>query len=560
MSLCINPRCNKPENPDNDQFCQNCQSPLLLKQRYRATKVLGEGGFGKTYAASDLGTPNKVIKVLINNSPKAVELFQREAEVLSQLNNPGIPRVEPNSYIIFHPADGQEPIHCLVMEKIQGDNLRDYLKQLRQSIDSETAERWLKELVLILQEVHKRGILHRDIKPQNIIFKPDGRLTLIDFGAVREGTGTEVATGVSSGSGTEVASHMAGGTSVVSRSYTAPEQMNGEALKQSDFYSLGRTFIFLLTGKEPSEISYDAYNDVLQWHKYAPNVEPKLAELLDQMQSTQVKKRPANAQDLLRSLNSRRTSASPDAQSRSTYSSSSASEYVVLDNAPLPKAQPRSTAQGEGNQERQGSSAPPTEVLIRDTSGMFWKWFGATFVGYIFGFIAFFVVILIIAAATTGSADTAILDRVTQTRWSSGLAWGVFGLILGTLQWFVLRKRVPKASDWISATIYGYTLYGFLMAASKSMSFSSTASIDPLRDVGIALCGGVLIGLAQWLHYLRKYIPGSGWWVILVITSSTIGSVMGIASPTLVLFGLLIDPALTGWGMNRLLKQYLENT
>ena len=273
LSLCITPRCDKPQNSDNVQFCQNCGSALLLKQRYRATKVLGEGGFGKTYEASDLGTPNKVIKVLINNSPKAVELFKREAEVLSQLNNSGIPKVEPNSYIVFQPANSQEPIHCLVMEKVEGMNLRDYLKQLRHSIDSETAERWLRELALILQEVHNHGILHRDIKPQNIIFKPDGRLALIDFGAVREGTGTEFATAARGG--TEVASHMAGGTSIVSAGYTAPEQMNGQALKQSDFYSLGRTFVFLLTGKEPSEIPYDAHDDVLKWRKYASSVDEK---------------------------------------------------------------------------------------------------------------------------------------------------------------------------------------------------------------------------------------------------------------------------------------------
>ena len=259
MTLCINPRCQKPQNSDNTQFCQNCGSSLLLKQRYRAMKVLGGGGFGKTYEASDLGKQTKVIKVLINNSPKAVELFQREAEVLSQLNNPGIPKVEPNSYIVFRPANSQEPVHCLVMEKIEGMNLRDYVKRLGHPIDFDTAERWLQELVTILQAVHNRGILHRDIKPQNIIFKPDGRLALIDFGAVREGTGTEFASTTGSGSGTEVASHMAGGTSVVSRGYTPPEQMNGEALKQSDFYSLGRTFVFLLTGKEPSEIPYDAH-------------------------------------------------------------------------------------------------------------------------------------------------------------------------------------------------------------------------------------------------------------------------------------------------------------
>ncbi|WP_121969206.1 serine/threonine protein kinase [Leptolyngbya sp. BC1307] len=300
MTLCINPRCDKPQNHDNAQFCQNCQSALLLKQRYRAVKVLGGGGFGKIYEVSDLGTPDKVLKVLINNSPKAVELFQREAEFLSSHNSLGIPKAEQGGYFVFQSHDGQASVHCLVMEKVEGMNLRDYLKQLGHPIDSETAKRWLKELLVILKEVHEQGILHRDIKPQNIIFKPDGKLALVDFGAVREGTGTQVATAASGN--TEVASHIAGGTSIVTAGYTAPEQVNGQAVKQSDLYSLGRALIFLLTGKEPSEISYDAYNDALEWHQYAPNVEPNLVKLLDQMQSTLVRPRPSNVQEVLEKL------------------------------------------------------------------------------------------------------------------------------------------------------------------------------------------------------------------------------------------------------------------
>lgn len=301
MSLCINPHCQNPQNPDNVQFCQACGSELLFKLRYRAMRELGGGGFGKTYEVSDQGT-SKVLKVLINNSPKAVELFQREAEVLSQLNFPGIPKVEPNSYFIFHPNNGQDPLHCLVMEKIEGMNLWKFLKQLGRPIESESAVRWLTELLLILQQVHNRGILHRDIKPQNIIFKPDGRLALIDFGAVREGTGTEVATAANSGGGTEVATHAAGGTSISSAGYTPAEQINGQAVRQSDFYALGRTFIFLLTAKEPSQIPYDAYNDQLQWRQYAPDVEQKLADLLDQMTATLVRQRPANAKEILQTL------------------------------------------------------------------------------------------------------------------------------------------------------------------------------------------------------------------------------------------------------------------
>jgi eukaryotic-like serine/threonine-protein kinase len=302
MTLCINPRCQDPKNSDSVQFCQSCGSELLLELKYRAIRVLGGGGFGKTYEVSAQGK-RKVLKVLINNSPKAVELFKREAEVLSQLNHPSIPMVEPNSYFVFHPANSQELVHCLVMELVEGQNLKEYLSQRGRPIDSESAMRWLTELLQILQQVHDRGILHRDIKPQNIILKPDGKLALIDFGAVREGTGTEFATAAASGGGTEVASHMAGGTSVVSAGYTAPEQMNGQAIKQSDLYSLGRTFIFLLTGKEPSQITYDAYSDVLKWRQYAPGVDSRLADLLDRMQSSSVRQRPENTQAVLRDLN-----------------------------------------------------------------------------------------------------------------------------------------------------------------------------------------------------------------------------------------------------------------
>ncbi|HEY9650995.1 MAG TPA: 4-Cys prefix domain-containing protein, partial [Coleofasciculaceae cyanobacterium] len=85
MSLCINPKCPKPENPDNLIFCPTCGSELLLEGCYRVTRLLGEGGFGRTYQVNDRNTP-KVLKVLIQNDVKYVELFQREAEVLSRLN------------------------------------------------------------------------------------------------------------------------------------------------------------------------------------------------------------------------------------------------------------------------------------------------------------------------------------------------------------------------------------------------------------------------------------------------------------------------------------------
>jgi serine/threonine protein kinase len=110
MSLCINPRCPNPQNRDTQLFCQSCSSELLLEGRYRVSGKLGSGGFGKTYEVSDRDGTLKVLKVLINNDSKYVELFQREAQVLSRLNHQGIPKAEPDSYFLFLPCNSQEPV------------------------------------------------------------------------------------------------------------------------------------------------------------------------------------------------------------------------------------------------------------------------------------------------------------------------------------------------------------------------------------------------------------------------------------------------------------------
>jgi len=189
MSHCINPNCPNPQNPDNILFCQACGSELLLAGEYRVSRLLsGQGGFGRTYEASQ-GSQAKVLKVLINHQPKAIELFEQEARVLQQLNHPGIPRGD--RYFTFLPRNAQQPLHCLVMEKIEGLDLEEYQQQRQnRPIDQKLALKWLIQLAQILDEVHQQQFFHRDIKPSNIILKPDGQLVLIDFGTVREITAT----------------------------------------------------------------------------------------------------------------------------------------------------------------------------------------------------------------------------------------------------------------------------------------------------------------------------------------------------------------------------------
>ncbi|MGF1601198.1 MAG: serine/threonine protein kinase [Thermosynechococcaceae cyanobacterium] len=297
MTLCINPRCPHPQNLDEHLFCQSCGSELLLEGRYRVTRQRGKGGFGTTYEVSDnrrqaFGQGNndsKILKVLTDNQPKHVELFQREAFLLSQLHHAGIPNVEEGAYFTLHPQNGMEPMHCIVMEKIVGLDLQDYLRKRGQPIDQKLALHWLTQVVEILQVLHHRHVLHRDIKPSNIMLKTDGNLALVDFGTAR--------------SVTNISGDPSGqfGTRVVSSFYSPREQMHGQAVAQSDFFALGRTFVYLLTNQELN-IFYDAATDSLNWHQAAPDVTPEFRAFLDQLMRPAVNERPANAADILEQL------------------------------------------------------------------------------------------------------------------------------------------------------------------------------------------------------------------------------------------------------------------
>jgi formylglycine-generating enzyme required for sulfatase activity len=293
MSLCINPSCSKPQNPDNLLFCETCGSGLLLQNRYRVVVRLGGGGFGDTFEINEVRTnKTKVLKVLTNNSQKAIEAFKQEAEVLSQLNHPSIPKVEPGAYFEHYSRNSKTPIHCFVMEKIEGENLHEYMKKnsLR-PINQTTAIEWLKDLLIILEQVHNKNFFHRDIKPSNVMLRAgDTQLVLIDFGTVREVTNT-------------VMIQQGGVTGFNSPGYTPSEQLTGNAVKQSDFFALGRTFVYLLTGKEPlDQEMYDSYHATLNWRNYAPQISKMLADLLDEMMQTLYKDRPQNTQEILQRI------------------------------------------------------------------------------------------------------------------------------------------------------------------------------------------------------------------------------------------------------------------
>lgn len=311
MSYCINPWCRQRQNPDELEQCQSCSTLLLINGQFRLLEplrsldadsqtevfeVVDEKG---TWV--DLPGTRKVMKVLNSNNPKLIELLEREWNVLSYVDTPGIPKVDVDGYFPFQPSGNAPKLYCLVIEKIPGENLEDWI-ELNGKISQSLALDWLKQIVEILDKLHSFGFFHRDIKPTNIILRPDGRLALIDFGAVRETTNTYMAK-VSRGlSSTTEGGGFYNVTVIRTACYTPIEQINGKAVPQSDFYALGRTFVYLLTGIPLLNIPINSKTGQLVWRDKAQEVDEPFVDFIDELMAYLPGRRPQNAQLILQRL------------------------------------------------------------------------------------------------------------------------------------------------------------------------------------------------------------------------------------------------------------------
>ncbi len=295
MSYCLNPNCPNPQNGNNQKFCLSCGYKLLLKERYRAIKPIGKGGFSRTFLARDEDKPSKphcVIKQFYPQAQgtgtlaKAIELFNQEAMRLDEL---GKHRQIPELLAYFTQDDRQ----YLVQEFIDGLNLAQELRQ--GGVYSQTQiQQLLHELLRILQFCHQKQVIHRDIKPENIIRRQNppklrGQIVLVDFGASKVVTQTSM--------------HQTG-TSIGSPEYVAPEQIRGRALFASDIYSLAVTCIHLLTARSPFDL-YDINNDIWLWRNYLKtSINQDLSQILDKMLATTPARRYKSVDEVLKDLNS----------------------------------------------------------------------------------------------------------------------------------------------------------------------------------------------------------------------------------------------------------------
>jgi serine/threonine protein kinase len=290
MLYCLNPKCSQRQNSDTATKCEACNTPLFIKNRYLPIRPLCNLDtpyrYSEIFEVKDIKDNNtlKVLKVLMKNDSKIVELFEQEANILSQLTHPGIPKAEENFSLYFN---NSQELLCLIMEKIKGQNLQQWLNENdNEPISQDLALYWLKQITKILAYVHQNGFFHRDIKPSNIILKPNGKLALIDFGTAREITQTVI-------NGHTV-------TFVCSYGYTAPEQFQRKVVPQSDFFALGRTFVHLLTGQHPSNLACSSVTGHLIWPSLASDISPIFANFIDRLMEPSLEKRPKNTQEILR--------------------------------------------------------------------------------------------------------------------------------------------------------------------------------------------------------------------------------------------------------------------
>lgn len=269
----------------------------LLNNRYRVLQTLGGGGFSNTFLAEDIHMPSArrcVIKQLkpVNNDPQTYKIiqerFQREAAVLEDLGdgNNQIPKL----YAYFTEA-GQ---FYLIQEFIEGDTLTKKVEK-QGILPEHEVKQLLISLLPVLDYVHSRQMVHRDIKPDNIIIRNRDNLpVLIDFGAVKEAMNTVVNDPRNS------AQSMVIGTP----GYMPSEQAGGRPTFSSDLYSLGLTAVFLLTGKIPQELETDARTGEFMWRRHAPNINSNLAMVLDQAIRFSARDRFGNAKAMLNALQS----------------------------------------------------------------------------------------------------------------------------------------------------------------------------------------------------------------------------------------------------------------
>ncbi|WP_413166529.1 protein kinase domain-containing protein [Capilliphycus salinus ALCB114379] len=276
---------------------------MILRNHYHIMRQLGHGGFGRTYLAEDQHRFNELC-VLKEFAPqvqgsyglqKSQELFEREAQILYQLQHPQIPCFRE---LFREKIDGKGYLF-VVQDYVKGATYRELVTQYKsQGIRFSELEvtQLMLQLLPVLEYIHAYGVIHRDISPDNIIRRQaDGLPVLIDFGGVKQ-----IKAKVDSELGVRQLPPSPA-TRLGKMGYAPEEQMQmGIASPHSDLYGLAATVVVLLTGTEPQHL-IDSYHLTWNWRSHT-SVSPKLAAILDKMLAYKPGDRYQNASQVLQAI------------------------------------------------------------------------------------------------------------------------------------------------------------------------------------------------------------------------------------------------------------------
>jgi len=265
------------------------EAGILLQNRYRIERHIGQGGMGTVYIATDERFGSKVaIKETLFSEEKYRKAFEREARLLNSLKHSALPRVSDH----FTEGNGQ----FLVMEYIEGDDLSEIMEREKKAFALDAVLNWTDQLLDALEYLHSQEmpVIHRDIKPQNLKLTPQGQIVLLDFGLAKGNvTNPESATAAKSMFG-------------YSRNYASLEQIQGTGTDpRSDLYSLGATVYHLITGVPPADALTRAMNvlsdkddPLIPAHKITANIPENISEILCKIMALNAKQRPVSAKEM----------------------------------------------------------------------------------------------------------------------------------------------------------------------------------------------------------------------------------------------------------------------
>ncbi|MGF1676119.1 MAG: protein kinase [Rivularia sp. (in: cyanobacteria)] len=295
-------------NSSHNRFCTICGEPLpllsasIIIDRYKIVRQLGQGGFGRTYLAEDMQQSDKIC-VLKEFAPqveedkdlqKAKELFEREANVLKQLQHPQIPRLHCSLQVKLANKD----FFFLVQDYVEGENYQDLLEQRLnkgQCFNEQEVFHLLTQILPVLNYIHSKDVVHRDISPDNLILRrADNIPVLIDFGGVKQ---------LPASQGLWFTQLPVNRTLLGKKGYAPEEQLRqGKAFHSSDLYSLAVTALVLLAGEEPQKL-YDSYQGNWRWGEKI-KVSPNFEAVLKRMVAYKPSDRYQNAEQVLKDLQS----------------------------------------------------------------------------------------------------------------------------------------------------------------------------------------------------------------------------------------------------------------